>query len=81
MASSIVWATKLSVMSTTRFPEAVLNQSVIAEGSSFSECKTSPKLSPNCVPKRLRSFFIAPLYSIDYINTPRFMTRLLTDRL
>jgi hypothetical protein len=40
---------------------------------------TSPNISPNCAPQRLRSFLLAPLYSVDNIDTPHFMIGLLTE--
>src|SRR6202041_3999677 len=45
-----------------------------------NQSRRGPKLR-RITPKRLRSFLFAPLYSVDYIDTPCFTTRLLTEGL
>ena len=42
---------------------------------------TSPNFSPNCAPQRLRSFLLAPLYSVESMCTPSLSIRLLTEGL
>jgi hypothetical protein len=68
-----------TVLSTTRFPEAVKPAEFIAGQFAFGA--TSPNFSPNCAPQRLRWFLFAPLYSVENTCTPSVSIRLLTEGL
>src|ERR1700743_120886 len=67
------------VLSTTRFPEAVMKTSLRAATEYSSREKTSPNSSPNCAPKELQIVLSAPLYSADNKSSPALTTALLTE--
>ena len=88
LVSSFSARFRCSVLSTTRFPEAVsrmLKSVQTKSNAELAECssrrKTSPNSSPNCAPKVLQLVLSAPLNSIDTIDSPRLTTALLTEGL
>jgi len=73
---------EVSVLSQTRFPEAVGSGAEDDVRPEFIlKSKTSPNSSPNCMPKRLQIVLFAPPYSFEIISFPGFTIPLLTDRL
>ena len=73
---------EVSVLSQTRFPEAVGSGAEDDVRPEFIlKSKTSPNSSPNCMPKRLQIVLFALPYSFEIISFPGFTIPLLTDRL
>jgi hypothetical protein len=60
-----------------------VHDQVFRDGSpiALSELDSSPNSSPNCAPWALQILLCAPLYSVDNIGAPGFMTALLTEGL
>src|SRR5258708_6728779 len=65
----------LSVLSTTRFPEAVWADE---PGGSLADSLVSESFA-ECAPKRLQIVLSAPVYSVENMCTPRFSIRLLIE--